>query len=231
MDFPMPLKIAVIDSGINRNHFHVGNVAGGHGYRITGDGQVELHPDFEDEIGHGTAIAGILSQKAPFADLYAIKIFQKELSASAQVLLVALKWAIEAKMNIIHLSLGTEVEAYREDFNALCQMAHDSGIAILAAARSSRDQIIPAACQTVIGVFWDRNCGKDMITYHPGEKIEFGAYGWPREIPGMPQEMNFRGNSFAVAHVTGMLAQLSEKYPKETQAFLKERLCEAAVMK
>jgi hypothetical protein len=228
MDTPMPLKIAVIDSGINRNHFHVGNIAGGHGYRMTGNGQVELHPDFEDEIGHGTAIAGILSQKAPFADLYAIKIFQKELSASAQVLMVALKWAIDAKMKIIHLSLGTEVEAYREEFNTLCRSAHDRGIIILAAARSSRDHIIPAAFETVIGVFWDRNCGKDMIRYHPGETIEFGAYGWPREIPGMPQEMNFRGNSFAVAHVTGQLARIVEKYPNATPAFLKERLREMA---
>jgi hypothetical protein len=231
MGFPMPLKIAVIDSGINRNHSHVRKVAGGHGYRINGNGQVELHPDFEDEIGHGTAIAGILSQKAPFADLYGIKIFRKELAASAYVLMIALKWAIEAKMKIIHLSLGTEVGAYREDFKALCRTAHDSGITILAAARSSQDQLIPAAFQTVIGVFWDRHCSKDMISYHPGERIEFGAYGWPREIPGMPQEMNFRGNSFAVAHVTGRLAQIAEKYPKATPAFLKEKLCETAVKK
>lgn len=229
MDFHMPLKIAVIDSGINRTHFHVGRVAGGHGYRINGDGQVESHPDFEDEIGHGTAIAGILSQKAPFADLYGIKIFQKELTAPAYVLMIALKWAIEAKIKIIHLSLGTEVETYREDFNALCRTAHDSGIIILAAARSPHDSIIPAVFQTVIGVFWDRHCGKEMISHHPGEKIEFGAYGWPREIPGMPQEMNFRGNSFAVAHVTGKVAQIVEKYPKAQPAFLKEKLCEIAV--
>jgi hypothetical protein len=225
----MPLKIAVIDSGINRNHFHVGKVAGGHGYRINGNGQVGLHPDFEDEIGHGTAIAGILSQKAPFAELYSIKIFQKELAASAYVLMIALKWAIEAKMKIIHLSLGTEVEAYREDFNALCGLAHDTGIIILAAARSSHDPIIPAAFQSVIGVFWDRQCSKEMISYHPGEKVEFGAYGWPREIPGMPQEMNFRGNSFAVAHVTGKMAQIVEKYPGTKPAFLKEMLCQIAV--
>jgi subtilisin family serine protease len=225
----MPLKIAVVDSGINRNHFHVGKVAGGHGYRINGDGQVTLHSDFDDQIGHGTAIAGILRQKAPQADLYAIKIFQKELSASAQVLMAALKWAIDAKIKIIHLSLGTEVEAYRKTFKRLCQTAHDNGLTVLAAARSSRDDIIPAVFQTVIGVFWDHDCSQDMISYHPGERIEFGAYGWPREIPGMPQEMNFRGNSFAVAHVTGKLAQIAEKYPGATPAFLKEKLCETAI--
>jgi hypothetical protein len=68
-----------------------------------------------------------------------------------------------------------------------------------------------------------------MISYHPGEKIEFGAYGWPREIPGMPQELNFRGNSFAVAHVTGKVAQIVEKYPRVQPAFLKEMLCQTAV--
>jgi hypothetical protein len=229
MGCPMPLKIAIIDSGINRNHFHVGNVAGGHGYRHNGAGKIELDPDFSDEIGHGTAIAGILSEKAPFADLYAIKIFQKELAASADVLMLALKWAIKERIKIVHLSLGIEVEAYREDFKALCKTAHDRNIIILAAARSSRDSIIPAAFQTVIGVFWDHQCGKDMISYHPGEKIEFGAYGWPREIPGMPQEMNFRGNSFAVAHVTGKVAQIVEKCPNASPAFLREMLCQIAV--
>ncbi len=229
MGFYMPLKIAVIDSGINPSHSHVGNVVGGHGYRINGDGQVELHPDFEDGIGHGTAIAGILNQKAPLADLYGIKIFQKELTAPASVLMAALKWTIEAKINIIHLSLGTENEDYREDLNALCRKAHDSGIVILAAARSPHDPIIPAALQTVIGVFWDRQCSKDIISHHPGKKIEFGAYGWPREIPGMPQEMNFRGNSFAVAHVTGKIAQIAEKYPRAQPAFLKKKLCQLSV--
>jgi subtilisin family serine protease len=225
----MPLSIAVIDSGINRNHFHVGKVTGGHGYRIDRKGRVKRVADFEDEIGHGTAIAGILGEKAPFAELYGIKIFQKELSASAEVLITALKWAILAKMNIIHLSLGTELEEYREAFHLLCRSAHNSGIIVSAAARSPHDRIIPAAFQTVIGVFWDRQCDKDIISHHSGATIAFGAYGWPREIPGMPQEMNFRGNSFAAAHVTGSLAQLWEKYPGATPAFLKEKLCEIAV--
>jgi hypothetical protein len=36
--------------------------------------------------------------------------------------------------------------------------------------------------------------------------IEFGAYGRPREIPGLAQERNFGGASFAAARVTAMAA-------------------------
>lgn len=220
----MPLRIAVIDSGINVSHSHVGSVSGGHAYRLNENGKIESHPDFEDEIGHGTAIAGILSEKAPFADLYAVKIFGKELLAPASVLLAAVTWAIEAKMKIILLSLGTEAGAYREDFEELCRTAHEQGIIILAAARSPRDQIIPAIFETVIGVFWDRDCPENTIRHYPGEKIEFGAYGWPRKLPGMPREGNFRGSSFAVAHVTGKTAQIAEKYPEAHSGFLREKL-------
>lgn len=225
----MPLRIALIDSGVNRHHFHVGEVAGGHGYRLNGHGQVVFDPDFEDEIGHGTAIAGVLSQKAPFASVYAVKIFQRELVTSSAVLMAALRWAIEKQMKIIHLSLGTEVEAYREEFKFLCRKAYDAGIIVSAAARYPGDSIIPAAFETVIGVCWDRGCDKDTIRYYPGETVEFGAHGWPRDLPGMPPELNFRGNSFAAAHVTSRAAQIVEEFPNATPSFVRERLRQFAV--
>lgn len=220
----MPPDIAVIDSGINPDHIHVQQVAGGHGYRIDAAGRIEKHPAFMDEIGHGTAIAGIIREKAPFADLYGIKIFQKELAASASILMAALEWAIEEKIKIIHLSLGTQAQAYKEDIEALCNTAYEQDIIIIAAARSPRDLVFPAAFNTVVGVFWDPDCTADAISYHPGEIIEFGAHGWPRALPGMPQEMNFRGNSFAVAHVTGKIAQIVKRNPALKPADLKKEL-------
>jgi subtilase family protein len=225
----MPPDIAVIDSGINPGHSHVRKVAGGHSIVLNSQEHIEEKPEFADEIGHGTAIAGVLRDKAPFVDLYGIKIFQKQLTAPASLLKVALAWAIEKGFKIIHLSLGTQMEEYRDDLHHLCQTAYDKGIVISAAARAPYDEIFPAAFETVIGVFWDPRCSADTISYHPGEKVEFGAHGWPMAIPGMPQEMNFRGHSFAVAHVTGKIAQLAIKYPEAGPAFLKSKLSELSI--
>jgi hypothetical protein len=220
----MNLDIAVIDSGVNPEHSHVQGVSGGHGYILNSIGQIEKKHDFTDAIGHGTAICGILRQKAFFADLYVIKIFQYDLNASALSLIEAMTWAIAKQFKIIHLSLGVENEIIARDLKALCQKAHDQNTLILASAKGPDDKIYPAVFQTVIGVYWNHRCKSDEIIFHPDSRIEFGAHGWPRDISGMPRERNFRGNSFAVAHVTARVANIVKKYPDKGLAWIKERL-------
>jgi len=60
----------------------------------------------KDFIGHGTACAGIITKNAPEVELLIIKIFDKELNSSYDLLLKAIDFAIEDKVNIINLSLG-----------------------------------------------------------------------------------------------------------------------------
>jgi len=224
----MNSDIAVIDSGVNPGHFHVQGVSGGHGYRLNPEGQIEKNQDFMDEIGHGTAICGIIRQKASFANLYAIKIFQQDLNASGISLIEAMKWAIDHRFNIIHLSLGVENENIARDLKKLCQKAHDRNILIVASAKRPDHRIFPAFFQTVIGVYWNHDCGYDDIIFHPDSRIEFGAHGWPRDIPGMPREQNFRGNSFAVAHVTARVANLLKDFPDKGLSWIKDRLSKDA---
>ena len=60
------VSVAIIDSGVNPNHPHLNGVAGGVG--ISPDGKV-LSTDYLDYIGHGTAVAGAIHEKAPDAAL------------------------------------------------------------------------------------------------------------------------------------------------------------------
>lgn len=216
--------IAVIDSGINADHFHVQGVMGGHSLIKDANGDLQKNPDFNDEIGHGTAIAGIIRKYAPFAGIYGIKIFHQKLHASALVLMEGLKWAIEKRFKIVHLSLGIEGEKYENPLRKLCENAHGLGIVIVAAARSPDDHVFPAAFETVIGVYWNRECSEKQFVYHCDQPVEFGAHGRPRPIPGMPQEYNFRGNSFAVAHVTAKVARVLKNNPGLYGTSLKDAL-------
>jgi subtilisin family serine protease len=209
----MSSDIAIIDSGVNPWHSHVNGVERGLSISLDARGEVITSADFTDEIGHGTAIAGIIKEKSPKARLYAIKIFFKELSAPSSVLLAALEWAINEGVKIIHLSLGTEREECRSGLDELCQCAYDRGTVLVASARGPNDKVYPAAFDTVIGVYWDKNCGKDALIYRPKSLVKFGAYGWPRSLPGLPQDMNFHGNSFAAAHVSARVAKLLEENP------------------
>jgi subtilisin family serine protease len=200
--------IAIIDSGINPSHPHVRGVAGGLTFVFDGQGQPTMNAGFEDRIGHGTAIAGIFRKTLPDARLWAVKIFQSDLTASSKLFFAALQWAIEAEMKIIHLSLGTERKQDRRPLARLCQAAYRKGIIILAAARGYDDAVYPAVFQSVIGVYWNRTCESGAIIFHPDNPIQFGAWGYPRPLPGMDQKHNFRGSSFAVAHVSVKVAQI-----------------------
>jgi hypothetical protein len=212
----MRIRIGIIDSGINPWHSHVGSVEGGIAFNLESETKVTASSDFRDELGHGTAIAGIIREKAPSANLYAVKIFHESLAAPLVLLKAALEWAINEQMKIIHLSLGMNIvdDAGRlKELGELCQKAFNEKIIIVAAARNPDDLVVPASLETVIGVYWLRGADKDYLAYHPGKKIEFGTCGWPRSLPGYPPGFNFCGSSFAAAYITGKVAQILKENP------------------
>ncbi|MFY9942579.1 MAG: hypothetical protein WAK57_10430, partial [Desulfobacterales bacterium] len=74
----------------------------------------------------------------------------------------------------------------------------------------------------------DPTCGPGRILYNPGRPIAFGAHGWPRALPGLPQESNFRGHSFAAAHVTAEVARLLADNPSGGPDWVRLQLIRAA---
>ncbi len=222
------MEIAVIDSGINPWHSHVQGWVEGIGLRVGRSGRIVESGDYRDEIGHGTAIAGLIREKAPQARLYAIKIFHDELQAPTGVLLASLSRAIRRGSKVIHLSLGTERRQDRPPLERLCREAHRRRIVIVASARSPEDDVMPASLGTVIGVCAHPGGRRDALVYYPGMPVEFGAYGRPRTLPGLPEERNFFGASVAAARVTALAARLLERHPRAGAGWVKKQLREQA---
>lgn len=223
-------EIAVIDSGVNPYHPHVGHILGGHGLEETQPGRVEKTAGFMDEIGHGTAICGILHHKAPLAKLYAVKIFKTRLSASVPLLTGALKWCIDRRFHIIHLSLGVANSEYAGELEDLCRLAVQKNIVILASAEGPDSRMSPACFDSVIGVWGHPECPWDQVRFQPDARVKFSAHPHPRPIPGLSQENNFRGHSFAVAHVTARVARLRKENPDKRPAWIKAELAQRATV-
>lgn len=129
---------------------------------------------------------------------------------------------------IIHLSLGTTLERCREPLRTLCVRAAARNTFVVAAARSADDPIYPAFFDTVIGVYQHPACPPEALIHHPGAPVNFGAHSRPRPIPGLPQNQNFRGSSFAAAHVTGRVAAFLEEHPEAGFAAVMAALRELA---
>lgn len=185
------MKIAIIDSGIHLGHPHVGEIAGAVGIAPAGENN-----DAIDRLGHGTAVAGAIREKAPDAELYAVKVFDGRLTANIGVILRALAWCRDHRMDLVNLSLGTENPAHRDSF---LDVLGDDLLVVSAA------NVLPGSLPEVIGVAPDPDCPRDAFRYHGGV---FYASPYPRPIPGVPVARNLQGISFAVANMTGLVARV-----------------------
>jgi hypothetical protein len=192
------MKIAIIDSGIHAGHPHVGEVAGA--IHFTADG---VGADPVDRLGHGTAVAGAIREKVPDAELFAVKVFDRRLSAQIGAILRALEWCREQRMDVVNLSLGTENPDHRAPFvEALC----GNGVVVSAAG------MLPGILPGVIAVEADESCPRDRFRHGDGLYL---ASPYPRPIPGVPPERNLRGVSFAVANMTGFVARALARSSRE----------------
>src|SRR3569833_1567116 len=109
-----PCRVAILDSGINAQHEHVGNIIGG--IALLPDGQSD---DYLDYLGHGTAVAGAIHEKAPAAGLLIVKIFHHNLTTTIQQLVAGVQWALDNRADVVNLSLGTTNPDHRERLAAV----------------------------------------------------------------------------------------------------------------
>lgn len=197
-------RIAILDSGINPAHPHVGNVAGG--VNISALGQFD---DFLDRLGHGTAVAGAIHEKAQAAQILAIKIFDKKLTATIDQLVTGIEWALLHDAQVINLSLGTTNPNHREKLTPVIESAIQAGVRVVSALHLNGVPCFPGSLPGVLGVEADASVPREEVRITGDRAI---ASPYPRPIPGLPQERNLSGISFAVANVSGYLcAQITSK--------------------
>lgn len=199
------VRVAIVDSGVHAAHPHVQGVACGVGIDTEG----RVHDDMVDRLGHGTAVAAVIREKAPEAEILIVKVFDRELRTSAQSLIAAVEWAIEQRAHLVNLSLGTADQTHEGAFRSLAARARAAGRRIVAAVDREGVQWLPGSVRSVVGVEVDWTIPRETAAFQiRGEHIHARASGYPRPIPGVSPELNLRGVSFAVANVTGLLAQL-----------------------
>lgn len=176
----MTVRIAVIDSGVHAEHPHVNGVAGGVSF---------CGGDHVDRLGHGTCVTAAIKEKAPDAEIYVVKVFDRSLETTMDVLLAALNWSVEQQVHLINLSLGVVQPECLGEFAARALI------------------VCPHAIPGVVTVAADPACPRDQYHFRDGV---FYASPYPRPIPGVPVEKNLQGLSFAVANMTGFAARVVE---------------------
>ncbi|KAK0657004.1 peptidase S8/S53 domain-containing protein [Cercophora newfieldiana] len=181
--------VYVIDSGIVTSHWQFATETGGS--RAYWGANFANDKD-EDEIGHGTHVAGIIGGKtvgvAPNTKLIAVKIFGSEAVGSWSTILQGLEWAGNdtarrggASRTVVNLSLGGGAGQCIDD--AVTALSKNHSITVVVAAgndNNATEYYSPARCPAVITVgsigrtdhrSSFSNWGPEVDVFAPGEDI------------------------------------------------------------
>lgn len=185
------LVCAVLDTGCNHYHRALKDkIIGGRNFTNEGN-----RDDFSDLHGHGTHVAGLISSDAlgsfeggiaPKAKLLICKVLTSQGYGDNRTVIDGLNYAIEQKVNVINMSLGSTIES--KELYDVIKRAYDAGIVICCASGNmGRGDIgdvdelcYPGAYQEVIevgsinhdkipSIFSNSNNMIDCVCY--GEKI------------------------------------------------------------
>jgi subtilisin len=210
------VKVAVIDSGIDATHEAIGSVAGAVAVEIRAGGtQTEIvSGPHEDLFGHGTACAGIIRVAAPECDLYSVRVLGAHLGARGTAFAAGLRWAIDARMDVVNLSLGTGKREYFPVLHELVDDAYFRNIMVVSAADNVPVPSYPSHFASVFSVAAHERKDPFRFDYNPAPPVEFGA-------PGIDVDVAWRGggrsrvtgNSFAAPHIAGLVARILSCHP------------------
>jgi len=201
----VPVSVAIVDSGVNVPHPHLPAVAGG----LAIDFEGNVTEEYVDHLGHGTAAAAAIHEKAPEAELWAVKVFDRELATTVRTLVQAIDWASEHGCRLVNLSLGTPNEFREPELAPAIARAVGRGTLVVSAFEHGGRRWYPGSMAGTVGVVMDTAQPRESVSvFEVDGRTALRASPYPRPIPGVPPERNLNGISFAVANATGMLARL-----------------------
>lgn len=228
------VKIAVLDSGIEAGHPVLAGMELSDDVAIT---EQELRIGVvsgggRDLFGHGTAIAGIIRQIAPEAQIGSFRVLGEHLRSRSVIIREGVREALSRGYQILNCSFGCAREDQVLLYKEWIDEAYVRGRHIVAACNNSdfTKREWPGHFPSVVTVNF-ANCGQaDGLFWEPGQLVEFAARGQDIEVAWAGGGVKkVTGSSFAAPHVAGLLARLVSRSPDITPLHAKTLLQRLAV--
>lgn len=225
-----PVEIAVVDTGIDGSHPELrGRVrAAFQIVRSRSRLRVEAGDPARnnDRLGHGTAVASVITSIAPNARLVDLEIAGADMVGSGDALLAGLRHAIDLGCAVINLSLACH-RRLREPLANLCELAYFRNQLVVASRRNTPlgDDGLPAELSSCIGVDRGSVATPFELRFRERQPIEFASLGSAVKtaVPGGGYALQ-QGTSFATPVVSGLAALYLGARPSLTPYELKTLL-------
>lgn len=208
--YKSPVKIFVVDSGINRNVSDLDQyVTHSTGYGINKDSYIAEDNTREVKNLHGTVISLIIRDIFNKVELTSVNILNENLKTDARILIYSLSWCLENKPDIIHLSIGTRSFFYSFPLRKIIKEARKNNILVVAAHDNFQGTSYPASIRGVFGVKRPEELTKYEFSH--SKNIWLAPNGIDgiegvSELKGIPNDI--KGNSMAAAYITGHIAKI-----------------------
>lgn len=227
------IKVAVLDTGISPHEDLM--IAGGVSF-------TSYTTSYFDDNGHGTHVAGIIGAEnhnnigtvgvAPDADLFAVKVLDRNGSGYLSDIIKGIDWSMTNKMDIINLSLGIASDSLA--LHQAVDKAYNSGILLVAAAGNNGkvdgtgDTVeYPARYDSTIAVSAMDTSNMRGSFSATGQTIEVTAPGVKILSTYLNnQYLYMSGTSMAAPYAAGTLALLKQANPALSHTQLREKLNE-----
>ncbi len=210
--------MAIIDSGVDGVHPRVGGVDGAVSIDIDPEGEATVvEGPHEDLVGHGTACAGIIRAIAPEVEIYSVRVLGANLKGKGSAFHAGIRWAIDAGMNVVNMSLSTKNDQWFGPLHDLADEAYFRNIVLVCAANNVPGPTYPSQYSSVVSVAARPGQDRLSLAYNPRPPVEYGACGIDVDVAWQAGgSIVATGNSFATPHVAGMVALTLSKHPDLT---------------
>lgn len=194
-----PARVAIVDTGVNAWHSHVGGRVSGCRLYLGAGGAIREDGDHRDAVGHGTAVAGIIREGLPGAELFAVRVFDGAGATFPSLVARGILRAAAEGCEILNLSLTVGDGPGSELVAEACEAALEAGCLLVASASPTAPRALPASLPGVVSAAAD-----DRLAFGEVRELaprSFAAPGRPRDLRGLPRQANLWGASFACARV------------------------------
>ena len=208
----------IIDSGVDSSHPKLQTKKlEGMSFFIENGAVRSIEGDFNDKIGHGTAIFGIISSNSSKdTSIYNISIFNDSELVDEELLYSALEYVYKnIKCKVVNISMGIKTCDQLERLTNICEKFSRENVILVSAFDNDGSMSYPACLENVIGI--DASSEYYNITefeYVHGREINFRAKGGIQKVLWTsPKYAIVQGSSFACAYMTSNILNVLEKHP------------------
>ncbi len=215
------IKVAILDSGVETAHPLLKGLTLADDVAVIDEGfQLSAVPGKgRDVFGHGTAIAGIIHQLAPEAQLGSFRVLGEQLRSRTLIIREGVRQALERGYHVLNCSFGCSREDHVLLYKDWIDEAYIKGRHIVAACNNQdfMRREWPGHFPTVMTVNFVHAEQPDALFCRLGHLVEFAARGQDIEVAWLGGgRKKVTGSSFSAPHVAGLLARMLSCAPSLT---------------